>query len=133
LPVYVEPGGWKSFRISLCAEPLDAGLELTAQIILDPAYPGDTSSSAPQLGISLNGSWPTFDGKISDRLLIRTGDYTHHLPQHEAWNYQLDLALLRDGWNEIVLYHNKEHHNPLPGQSGAPLRIVGVELAVRNP
>ncbi|MDA0839048.1 MAG: hypothetical protein O3B01_25815 [Planctomycetota bacterium] len=132
LPVFIEPGGWKSFRISLCAEPLDAGLELEAQIVLARSGTGTSSEPRPKLGVSLNGSWPTFDGKPSDQLLMPTGAYTHHLPEHEAWNYPLNLASLQDGWNEIVLYHNQDHYYPHPRCLEAPLHVIGVEMAVRS-
>ena len=130
LPAYVEPGCWKAFELGACAEPADCGLTLRAQVVIDRARSGPSDYERPELGISLNGSWPTFDGVQTDQLLLPSGFFTHHVAEYEAWEYALDLALLRDGWNEIVLFHTDDDCNPSPAFGGNPLRIVGLELAV---
>ena len=53
------------------------------------------------------------------------------MAEYEAWEYGLDLSLLRDGWNEIILYHSDDECDPSPAFGGNPVRVVGLELAVR--
>jgi len=133
LPAWVEPGSWKAFELALCAEPLDVGLELWAQVVLDKQHSGSPEAQKPELGVSFNGSLPTFQGELTDELLFPTGAYSHHVPEHEAWNYRLDLADVSEGRNEVVLYHSQDEFHPYPGQMGEPIRIVGLELAVKTP
>jgi len=130
LPAYIDPGGWKAFQLTMCAEPPDSDLELWAQVVVDRACDGAPDAPKPELGVSLNGAWPTFEGEETDRLLFPTGAYTHHVPEHLAWNYRLNPADIREGWNELTLYHSQDEFDPRPGVAGDPLRIVGVELGV---
>jgi hypothetical protein len=129
LPAFIEPGGWKSFALSMCAEPPQAGLELQAQVVVERDGEGASSPTA-RLGLSLNGSWPTFEGRATDRLLLPTGVYTHHVPEYAAWNYRLNPADIQDGWNEITIYHSQEDYYPWPVTHAKPIKIVSVELAV---
>ena len=98
---------------------------------IDRPRSGPSDCERPEPGVSLNGSWPTFDGTATDRLIMQSGFYTHHVAEYEAWEYELDLSLLRDGWNEIILIHSDDDCDPSPASGGNPLRVVGLELAVR--
>lgn len=131
LPAFVEPGGWRRLRLSMCAEPQDAGLELVAQIVVQRG--DNTDDNGPALGISLNGSWPTFVGEPTRELLVPTGAYTQHVAQHDAWNYRLRIEDVRDGWNEFTIYHTEDESDPRPDiATGDPVKIVGLDLAIRR-
>jgi len=123
LPAAIEPGGWKPFEISMCSEPAGAGLELFCQVIIDRKDP------PPRLGVSFNGSWPTFAAEPTDRLLFRTGAYTHHIPQHQAWNYRLDARTIRDGWNRLVVFESHDDYYA-HRQPAELIHIIGLELGL---
>ena len=40
--------------------------------------------------------------------------------EHRAWNYTLDCGVIRDGWNEIVIYN----------ESTEEMSVAGVELGI---
>ena len=131
LPAYVEPGCWRAFELGACSEPAGCGRALFVQVVIDRAHSGPSDCPPPELGVSLNGSWPTFEGTVTDQLILPTGIYTHHVTEYEAWEYGIDLSLLRDGLNEILLIHSDDTCDPSPAFGGNPIRIVGLELAVR--
>ena len=116
LPVRVAPGHRRALRIPLCAEPAGAGLEFILQVITERPQPG------LGCGVSFNGAWPNFDPRETEDLLFPAGPYTRHIEENLAWNYRLDPGLIRDGWNEIVIYND----------SAVDLPLVGVELAIRR-
>lgn len=117
LPVRLAPKHRRAFRIPPCAEPAGAGLEFLIQVIMERAHSGGVC------GVSVNGGWPVFDRRETSDLLFATGPYTQHVEEHRAWDYTLDCAAIRDGWNEIVLYN----------ESAEDLSIVALELAVKRP
>jgi hypothetical protein len=75
-----------------------------------------------ECGVSVNGGWPVFERQETADLLFPAGPYTRHVEEHRAWNYRLDCAAIRDGWNEIVVYN----------ESAEELSVVGVELAIKR-
>jgi len=129
LPAFVEPASRVTFRLSMCTEPVDSRLELWAQIITE-SPDGDPTE---QLGIGINGSLPVFEGEATDQLLLPTGIHTHQASRHKARNYRLNKADVREGWNDIVVYHSEDACDPRPGMAGDAIRIVSVELAVIDP
>ncbi len=115
IPCVLEPQARREFRLSMCAEPCDTGGVLLVQIIVEQ------KENAPQIGLSFNDSWPTFEGQTTDELLFPAGHHTHHVSTHHALNFRCDIARIKDGWNAIRLFNDGEDS----------VRIVGVELAVR--
>jgi hypothetical protein len=93
VPAVVEPAGKQAFRLTMAAEPAASGLELVIQVVLDK------TEQTPDLGVSFNGSWPTFAAEPTDRLLFPTGIYTHHVAEHRALNYRFQASAIREGWN----------------------------------
>ena len=116
VPVLLERNWRTSFRLPMCAEPLDRGLELMIQVIFKKA---DAVGDVP---VMFNGSWPKAEYLATDELLFPCGPFTHHIPEHTARNFNLPISLIQEGWNEIVI------------ENGAPepITIVGVELAVKK-
>ena len=114
LPVSIPPRHRRALRLPMCAEPPGTKLRLVVQIVTD------ASSRGAACGISVNGAEPAFDGIPTGALLFPTGPYTIHVEEHRAWNFPRDPASLRDGWNEIVLYHEGE----------GELRVVSVEVGL---
>jgi hypothetical protein len=117
LPVRIASRHRRALRLPMCAEPAGAGLVLVVQLVTDRARP------ARDCGVSLNGTGPVFDHDESADLLFPAGPYTRHVEEHQAWNYRLDVALVRDGWNEIVVYN----------EGPEELELVTVELGLRRP
>jgi hypothetical protein len=114
LPVRIAPRHRRALRLPMCAEPAGTGLGLVVQLVTDRARP------ARDCGVSLNGAWPVFARRESTDLLFPAGPYTGQVEEHQAWNYRLDLAMVRDGWNEIIVY------NEGPDE----LELVAVELGI---
>ena len=114
LPARIAPRHRRAFRIPMCAEPANAGLQFVGQLITDRA------PSAMECGVSVNGNWPVFVRKETDDLLFPAGPYAKHVDEHLAWNYTLDCRTLLDGWNEIAVYN----------ESSEELNLVGVELGI---
>lgn len=117
LPVEIAPRHRRALRLPMCAEPAEAGLRLVVQVVLAGEAPGEGC------GVTVNGGVPTFGGVATDRLLFPAGPYTHHVEEHRAWDFALDTAALRDGWNEITIYND----------AAVPLTIVAVELGLLPP
>ena len=115
LPVILEPGWSHQFRLPMCAEPADARLELTVQVVLRAA---DHPVALP---VSCNGCWPRVDSTPSDQLLFPCGPLTHHVPEHRALDFRFPAALVRDGWNDIMVENGGDQ----------PITIACIELAIR--
>lgn len=114
LPVRIAPRHRRALRLPMCAEPASAGLQLVVQVVTDRESP------VSGWGLSLNGAWPSFAAEESRALLYPAGPYREHVDEHRAWNFVLDAAGLRDGWNEFVLYND----------ATAELAVVVVEAAL---
>lgn len=125
LPATIEHGAWRRFDISMCSEPVQSRLKLTAQIVIE------RTKDVPELGVSLNGSWPTFEATRTDKLLIPTGVYTHHVPEHMGLNYRLRIEDIREGWNSIVVHHGAEQVMPEEHARQPGVRICSLELAIK--
>ena len=97
---------------------------LTAQIVIHGA------DAVPELGVSLNGSWPTFEAKQTQELLMPTGPYTHHVPGHLGLDYRLRIDGVHEGWNEVVVYHGDDAPSPEEHAERPGIRICSVELSV---
>lgn len=124
LPACVETGGWRRFELAMCREPA-AGLELIVQLVVERA------DQAPDLGVSLNGCWLSFEAEQTDRLLFRTGPLTHLAPQYLGLNYRLPIDAIQDGINEVIVYDADENRTPYPDRQVRQTRIISVELAVK--
>lgn len=115
LPITIHPGEKRAFRLSMCAEPEDADLELIIQIVVKRKASGDCP------GIGFNGSWPAFDGASTDLLLFPGGDFTSHVPENQAYNFRLPPSLIKEGWNELVVFGGRE-----------PREILSIEAALKR-
>ena len=115
LPVVLERGWIRSFRLPMCAEPADRGLELVVQIVLKAEDP------VGELPVAFNGGWPRRDHTGSDRLLFPCGAFTHHAAANRGHDYHFPLSLVREGWNEITVENGGDR----------TITVVGIELAVR--
>jgi hypothetical protein len=125
LPTSIEPDTKRPFRLSMCAEPADAKLELVVQVVVEK------TDVVPEIGVSVNGCWPRFDGVESDRLVFPTSTYTHHVPENRAYDFRLPVSHIRDGWNEVLVYNGSHKKGTLMERRANTLSIVGLDLAVR--
>ena len=126
LPQILEPDWRRAFRVPMCAEPGDLGLELVIQIVVD------RRDHLPPIGVSFNDSWPTFAGKSTDELLFPQQDCTHHVPEHTALDYTFGVADIRDGWNEVSVYNGSHDRHSARDRRDNAITIRSVELAVRK-
>jgi hypothetical protein len=115
LPVVLEKGWNHVFRLPMCAEPADRGLELVIQVVLKA---GDSFAALP---VAFNDCWPRLEARATDLLLFPCGPLTHHAPVNKGYDFRYPLSLVRDGWNEISLENGGDQ----------PITIVCLELAVR--
>lgn len=63
LPALLLPRWRRAFHIPMCAEPADADLALVVQVVVE------RPDTTPSIGVSINGSWPSFDGEETSELL----------------------------------------------------------------
>ncbi len=115
LPVTLGHLNSHLFRLPMCAEPADRGLELVLQVVA-PA-----TAAPAALPISFNNCWPNVAAVPTDELLYPCGSLTHHIPENRAWNFHFPVSLVRDGWNEISIENGGD----------VPLTLLTIELAIR--
>jgi hypothetical protein len=115
VPVTLERGWHRAFRLPMLAEPADRGLELVVQVVLRD---GDTFAWLP---VSFNGCWPQREHVRSRELLLPCGSFTQHSAEHFGCNFRFPVSLVRDGWNEIVVENGGDR----------TITIEGVEVAIR--
>jgi hypothetical protein len=126
LPVLLEPEWKHPFRLTMCKELASPDLELVVQLVTE------RMEKVPDLGVSFNGLWPNFAAEETDCLLFPAGRYTHHAPEHRAFNYHFNVRSIREGWNEVLVF-NGNHQRKTPEERRAnTVKIVSVELAVRK-
>ena len=115
LPTVLEASWNRSFRLPMCAEPLDRGLELVVQIVLK------VEDKAEVLPVAFNGCWPRIEYTLTDELLFPCGCLTRLTSKHQGYNFRFPVDLVRDGWNEITIENGDEH----------PITIECIDLAIR--
>ena len=114
VPVILQKNWRHSFRLPMCAEPTDRGLQLVIQLVLE------RSAAPAPVAVSLNGCWPLTVSTPNDRLLFPCGALTHHVRAHLGHDDQFPVSLVRDGWNEITVESGGDQ----------PLTVVCLELGV---
>ena len=124
LPVILEPLWSRTFSLPMCAEPPGTGLELIIQLVVDD------QESVPPLGVSFNGSWPTYQCKPTHEVLFPVIACTHHIPEHRAFNYRFSVATIKEGRNDIVVYNGSSCRADREERLQNSVCIVSVELAV---
>jgi hypothetical protein len=125
LPAQLEFDSRRAFRLPMIREPVTSGLGLMLQVVIE------RQKNAPQLGISFNGSWPTFDGEPTDRLFFPIGSFVRHGPEVQALNYCLDPDSIKEGWNEVVIYCGR-HKPVITRERNESARVVSIEVAVTS-
>lgn len=115
LPVALQRGWPHAFRLPMCAEPADRGLELVVQVVLKK------SDSFAHLPVAINGGWPHLTFTRSEKLLFPCGSFTDHAADHVGYDFRFPVSLLRDGWNEITVENGGD----------TTITVVALELAVR--
>lgn len=125
IPAIIEPEWRHAFHIPMCAEPQGSRMELAIQIVVE------RQGKLPDFGVSFNGSWPSFDARATDELLFPTGHYTHHVPEHQGFNFHFSASAIQEGWNEILLINGSHERSTREARLEASLHVTSVELAVR--
>ena len=133
LPALLRAQWRRAFRLPMCSEPAEAELDLVVQIVVEEA------DARPRMGVSFNGSWPSFGNAETQELLFpyasRGGQddlpLTHHLPEYRAFNCRFSALDILEGWNEVIVYNGG---GPIEGADAAAsegeICIVSIELAV---
>ena len=114
VPVTLERNWRQSFRLPMCAEPGDRDLKLLIQVVVKKTDP------IAALPVAVNGGWPRLEKTSSDRFLFPCGPLSHHTPDHTAFDFEFPIALIQDGWNEIIVENGGME----------PITVVGIEIAV---
>jgi len=84
----------------------EQSLSLIIQVILDR-----TIATEPNLGVSVNGAWPKFNSVETDQFIFPVGIHTHLLPQYRAFDFAFDVACIKEGWNEIIVFNNARFYS----------------------
>lgn len=124
LPDILEPDWRRAYRLPMCAEPGDGGLELIIQIVVD------RREGLPPLGVSFNDSWPSIEAEETDRLLFPQLDHACHVPDYVAFNYTFDVGNILEGWNEISVYNGSHAVATAEDRASNCVTIRSIELAV---
>jgi hypothetical protein len=124
LPARIEPSTSKSFRISMCREPEDTGLELVIQLVVE------RSDTLPDLGVSMNGGYPDFNSVETDRLIFPTGQLTRHIPEHQVLEYRFKVDSINDGWNDVQVHNGSHQHATAAERDENSARLVSLELGI---
>ena len=114
LPVTLDFNAHRAFTVAMCAEPSSSGLELTVQIVTN------ATDAVTILAVSFNGTWPQIKHDCVDELLFPGGPMTHFTSKHVGYNYHFPIALIRDGWNEIVVENAGKD----------PITVICIEVGV---
>ncbi|MGC8804461.1 MAG: hypothetical protein ACP5QD_00775 [Candidatus Ratteibacteria bacterium] len=124
IPAHIEPQCRKEFLLPMMKEPENKNMKLTIQVVIEK------QEKIPPTGVSFNGSWPNFKGQQTDRLLCAVGGYTHHVPEHTAFNFEFDAKNIRQGYNSIVVMNGSHSWYQNEERKKETIRVVSVELLV---
>ena len=116
LPVTLDFNANHAFRVAMCAEPEQSGLDLTVQVVVK------ADEEVSSLAVLVNGCWPNLKWDCTEKLLFACGPLTHFTNEHVGYNYRFPVSLVRDGWNEVVVEN----------AGIKPVTVIGIELAVRG-
>ena len=125
-PDILEPDWRRAYRLPMCAEPSDCGLQLVIQIVVD------RRENLPGLGVSFNDSWPTIEAQATDELLFPQLDHRFHVPEYTAFNYVFEVEKIAEGWNEISVYNGSHQSETAEDRCRNSVVIRSVELAIRQ-
>ena len=117
VPTSIDAQGRREFRLSMCREPKN--MKLTVQVVIP------NRSSDPDLGVSINGVWPTFQKQRTRDLLFPAGPFTQHLPENQAYNFELSAGEILEGWNRVQVLNNEK-------TADGTVRVLSVELGVKQ-
>jgi len=112
IPAVLEPKHRREFRLTMAREP--AGRKLLVQAVVQKGQ------SPARLAMSFNGAWPVFATRQTDDMLFPVGPYTRFADGLTAWQYSLDAAAIREGWNTVTLTN----------YGAASIQVESVELGV---
>jgi len=124
LPAVLQPRWRRQFRLSMTAEPATCR-DVFVHVVFEKR------DEAPDLSVSFNDGWPNHEGRLTDTLISPAGSYTHHLPEHQALAFRFDPAVIREGWNEIMLFNNSMIGSTPAEKQANAVTIVSLEIAVR--
>jgi len=124
LPTVLQPRWRRQFRLSMAAEPATVK-DVFVHVVFEKR------NDVPDLSVSFNDGWPNHEGRLTDELISPAGSYTHHLPEHQALVFRFDPAVIREGWNEIVLLNNSMLAGTSAEKQANSVTIVSLEIAVR--
>ncbi len=124
LPQNIEPYRRWAWRLPMIKEPSNSNLTLVIQVVIE------RKEENPRLGVCLNGCYPTFAGEKTDRLLFPCGDYTHIDDANIAYNFTLDLSLVKDGYNVICVYNGNKPGNDNVTSRLNTIRVISLEVGI---
>ena len=122
IPCHIEPQCRKEFLLPMMKEPDNRKMKLIIQVVIE------RQEKIPPIGISFNGCWPVFKSKQTDNLLVQVGGYTHHVPEHTAFNFEFDPGLIKNGFNSIVVMNGSYDWYKDEPRKQQTIRVVSIEL-----
>ncbi len=122
LPALLEPLWRRAFRLPMCAET--PGMELIIQLVIEE------HDALPPLGVSFNGSWPSYQATPTEWLLFPVLGCVRHTPEHRALNYRFSADVIKEGWNEIIIYNGSAERADRQQRRDHSVVLVSIEVAV---
>ena len=122
VPAILEPLWRKAFRLPMCAET--PGMEMIIQLVVE------AHDALPPLGVSFNGSWPSYQATPTDSLLFPVLDCVRHIPTHRALNYRFPAEIINEGWNEIIVYNGNAERADEQQRRDHSVMLLSIEVAV---
>jgi len=121
IPCHIEPQCRKEFILPMMKEKRK--MKLTIQVVVEK------QDKIPDIGVSFNGSWPNFNSIPTDKLLCVCG-YTHHVPEHIAFNFEFDSSKILHNYNSIVVINGSHNWYDNLQRKNETIRVVSVEILV---
>ena len=127
LPRILPPQGKAEVRLTMCAEPADAGLDFVIQVVVKK------TERIPELGVGFNGAWPSFECTGTQNLLFPIADMTLHTSDHVAFNFCFPVRCIVEGWNTITVWNSGHGPNEPRDPSDLSVTVVSVECGIFCP
>ncbi len=122
LPAALEFKRRISLKFAMMKEP--GKFRLKVQVVLA------RDAHTPDIGVSLNGAWPTFKARETRKLLFKADSQTTHVDKHRVLEFTIDSPEIFQGWNELLIINGGVVMTTKPDRTGNPVIVQMAEITV---